>query len=359
MRSKLFAAAVVLVATTAARADDGLTKGTPDIKSVSALAFGPKGLLFIGDPQSATIFAVDTGDAKPAGDKAVSVERIDAKLAGVLGTTEKEIRVNDLKVNPASGNVYLAVTRGTGAGQPAIVRLTRTDAVEVVSLKEVPYAKVKLPNPAEGKGAATVVTSMAFLPEGVQVGNGRLIVAGLSNEQFASTLRAINYPFKDADKGTGIEIFHGAHGKIETHAPIRTFVAYKVGKDDTLMAAYTCTPLVKVPVADLKAGEKVKGTTIAELGNRNNPLDMIVYTKDGKDYLLVANSDRGVMKIPTDGFAAAEPITERPKTPTAGVKYETVSELKGVTQLDKLDDARAVLLVKTDAGLDLKTIPLP
>jgi peptide-methionine (R)-S-oxide reductase len=30
------------------------------------------------------------------------------------------------------------------------------------------------------------------------------------------------------------------------------------------MAAYTCTPLVKIPVADLKAGAKVKGTTIAE-----------------------------------------------------------------------------------------------
>jgi hypothetical protein len=36
------------------------------------------------------------------------------------------------------------------------------------------------------------------------------------------------------------------------------------------------------------------GTTIAELGNRNRPTDMIVYRKGGKDYLLIANTSRGV-----------------------------------------------------------------
>jgi hypothetical protein len=86
---------------------------------------------------------------------------------------------------------------------------------------------------------------------------------------------------------------------------------------------------------------------------------MIVYSKGGKDYILMANSARGVMKIPTDGFGSAEAIIARPATLTAGVKYETIAELKGVEQLDKLDAERAILLVKTDAGFDLKTIPLP
>jgi len=47
--------------------------------------------------------------------------------------------------------------------------------------------------------------------------------------------------------------------------------------------AYTCTPLVQFAIPDLKPGAKVKGKTIAELGNRNRPLDMIDYQKDGKD----------------------------------------------------------------------------
>ena len=42
---------------------------------------------------------------------------------------------------------------------------------------------------------------------------GKVYVAGLSNEQFASTLRAIPFPFTEADKGTSVEIYHGAHGR--------------------------------------------------------------------------------------------------------------------------------------------------
>ncbi len=362
MRTKLLAVAAVLALATVGRAADvkaadvkaadaGLTKGTPEMKSATALAFGPNGLMFVGDSQGGVIFAIDTGDAKPAGDKAVNVEKIDGKVAAALGVSEKEVKINDVKVNPASGNIYLAVTRGTGAGTPALVKVTRDGATEPMTLKDVMFAQVKLPNPAQGKGAATAITSMAFL-------NGRLFVAGLSSEEFASTLRAIPFPFKDADKGTAIEIYHGAHGKIETQAPIRTFTPYKIDKVDHIMASYTCTPLVKIPVSDLKPGAKVKGTTIAELGNMNQPLDMIAYTKDGKDYLLSANTKHGVIKIPTADFATASPISTR-IAETAGPKYEKISELKNVMQLDKLDDARAILLIKTDAGFDLKTVPLP
>ncbi|VTU00120.1 Uncharacterized protein OS=Singulisphaera acidiphila (strain ATCC BAA-1392 / DSM 18658 / VKM B-2454 / MOB10) GN=Sinac_5379 PE=4 SV=1 [Gemmataceae bacterium] len=356
MRSKLLAVAAVLALGATARAE-GLTKGTPELKSATALAFGPNGLLFVGDSAGATVFAIETGDAKSAGDKPVNVEKIDGKVAAALGVTEKEVKVNDVKVNPASGNVYLAVTRGAGAGTAAVVRATRDGAVEAVALKDVPFAKVALPNPFEPKDAkdrrtrAESITSMAFV-------GGKLYVAGLSSEEFASTLRAIAYPFKDADKGRAIEIYHGAHGAVETRAPIRTFVPYKIGGEENIMASYTCTPLVKIPVSELKSGAKVKGVTIAELGNRNQPLDMIAYTKDGKDFLLSANSAHGVIKIPTAEFGSAKEISAR-VAGTAGPAYEKVTELKDVVQLDKFDDARAVILVKTASGFDLKTVPLP
>jgi hypothetical protein len=279
------------------------------------------------------------------------VERVDSKIAAALGTTDKDVRINDVRVNPASGNLYVSVARGTGAGTPAVLKVARDGNVTAVSLKDLPFAKISIPNPTtaapKGGGAPEVITQMAFV-------DGKLIVAGLSSEQFASTLRVIPYPFKEADKGSGIEIYHGAHGRLETHAPIRTFVAYKVGKEDTIMASYQCTPLVKIPVSDLKAGAKVKGTTIAELGSGNRPLDMIVYTKDGKDYLLIANNARGVMKVPTADFEKAPGINE--KTGVAGIKYETIKELTDVVQLDKLDAGHAVLLLKNG---DLKTVPLP
>ena len=92
----------------------------------------------------------------------------------------------------------------------------------------------------------------------------------------------------------------------------------------------------------------------------NRPLDMIVYSKDGKDYILMANSARGVMKVPTEGIDKAKGIT----TPvrgggTAGVKYETIKDLKGVLHLAKLDKEHALILVNRDGAQNLETIALP
>jgi len=350
MRLKLLAIAAVFAVVGVGRSDDGLTKGTPEMKSATTLAFGAKGLLFVGDSQGSTIFAIDTGDSKTASEKAVNIERIDAKLGAALGVTEKEVRINDLKVNPASGNIYLAVARGTGAGQPAIIKVSRDGSVEPLALKDVMFSKIVVPG--QDKGKATSFTSMAFM-------NGRVFVAGLSNEEFASTLWTFPFPFGEATKGSGVKIYHGAHGGYETKSPIRTFTPYKIGSEESIVASYTCTPLVKIPVSELKPGAKVQGTTIAELGNGNQPLAMISYTKDGKDYLLSANSKHGLIKIPTADFANAESISSR-ISGTAGPKYEKLPEFKtDVTKLDKFDDGRAILLVKADGGFDLKTIPLP
>jgi hypothetical protein len=107
-------------------------------------------------------------------------------------------------------------------------------------------------------------------------------------------------------------------------------------------------------------GQKVRGTTIAELGNRNRPLDMIVYEKDGSRFLLVANSARGIMKIPTDRVADQESLDAPVRGGgTAGLDYETVEGLSGVVQLDRLDDSTGVILVQSDNGMNLTTIALP
>jgi hypothetical protein len=194
------------------------------------------------------------------------------------------------------------------------------------------------------------ITSLAYL-------RGKLYIAGLSNEEFASTLRSVPYPFQEAQKGAGIEIFHGAHGRFETASPVRTFVPYEVNREASILAAYTCTPLVKIPVSELKPGNKVKGTTIAELGAGNRPIDMIVYSKGGKNFILMANSSRGVMKLPADNLETYKPIVAR--TEITGVPYETIASLQGVRQLDKLDDASALVLVGSGSSLDVRSIPLP
>jgi len=316
------------------------------------LAFGPQGILFIGDPQAAAIYAVDTGDrAKPDSTNKPKVEGIDTKVAALLGTEAKQVRIADLAVIPISGTTYLSVARGAGPeAQAVIVSVSRAGKLNEVSLKDVKSAKAAIPN-ANDRRRQEAITHLAYV-------KGRVYVAGLSNEEFSSKLRSIPFPFDKTDKGTSVEIYHGAHGRFETNSPVRVFAPYKIGDEDYLLAAYQCTPLVKIPVSQLKPGEKITGTTVAELGNRNRPLSMIVYKKGNKDYVLMANNARGLMKIPLEGVADVKGITSRING-TAGLKYETIKGMSGVQKLDAFDSEHAVVLLGTKGKLTLETIALP
>lgn len=351
-------AAGVALASPASGADitDGLEVGTPQIKSAGPIAFGPDGVLFLADTQGAAVYAIDTKDRGPAASGGLKVEGLGQKVAGLLGTDARQVMVNDVAVNPASGKVYMAVARGRGPdAQPVLLRTDRSGKLEEVSLEKVPFARVELPAPPTSSPQARgeSITDLSYA-------DGRLIVAGLANEEFASRLLVIPVPFRSSADGTAkVEIFHGAHGRFETKAPVRTFTTYKIAGEPNILAAYTCTPLVKFPTAALKPGAEVKGVTVAELGNRNKPLDMFVYSKGGKDYVLMANSSRGVMKVDLTGIDTAESIT-RKINDTAGLKYETVASLKGVQHLDRLDDAHAVVLTQAEDGvLTLESVELP
>ncbi|MBI4662766.1 MAG: hypothetical protein HY735_28460 [Verrucomicrobia bacterium] len=345
---------------------DSLKPGQPDLKSASQLAFGPEGILFAADTKGAAIFAIATGDTTPAsGSHPLKVEAVNQKVAALLGTSADQILIEDLAVNPISRNAYLAVSRGRGPeATPVLVRVKSDAKMETVSLENVKFSKAILPDaPTEGVVGSgqrqsnprqESITDIAFLED-------RVLIAGLSNEEFSSTLRAVPFPFRTVGNGTSVEIYHGAHGRFETRSPVRTFVPFKIGDEPNLLAAYTCTPLVRFPLSELRAGAKIRGTTIAELGNRNRPLDMIVYQKDGKDYLLMANSSRGVMKVSTDNIEKTEPILAHvPGGGTKGLTYETIKDWTGVDQLDRLDGQFALVVRRGDGGsLNLESLPLP
>lgn len=339
----------------AADLTDGMQKGTPELKSVGPATFAPQGILLLGDTQGATIYAIATGDAASGSpSQPLNIERIDEQVAALLGTSPKDITINDLAVNPETGNAFLTVSRGTGPdAKPVIIRVDATGKLGEFSLADRLFSSATIPNAPQDKGRQEVTTDLQFI-------NGQVIVAGLSNEEFASQLRVLAFPFKEVEPGASVEIFHGAHGKYETRSPVRTFAVYNIGGEPNVLAAYTCTPLVKFPVSDLKSGTKVQGTTVAELGNRNRPLDMIVYQKDGKDYLLMANSARGVMKVNVENIDKEAGITARIAN-TAGLPYETIAELQGVVQLDKLNDAQALILTQDPASrsMSLRAIALP
>ncbi len=343
----------------------GMKEGKPALKSIGSIAFGPDGILFVADTKGAAIVALSTGDTSPSSSaKAIKIDGINQKVAAVLGTSADQVLINDMAVNPISHNVYLSISRGRGADAAPVLARVKGDTVEVVSLDAVKFSRGELPDaPVDGvvgqpnRGSnprQESITDIAFFED-------RLLIAGLANEEFASTLRAIPFPFQTVPNGTSVEIYHGAHGRFETRAPVRTFVPFKVGHEAQLLAAYMCTPLVQFPIGDLKPGSKIKGKTIAELGNRNRPLDMIVYQKGGKDYLLLANSSRGIMKISTDNIEKMENIVAPvPDGGKKGLPYETVEGWTGVEQLDLLDSGHAVVVRRTEGGsLNLESLALP
>jgi hypothetical protein len=337
----------------AATVDFGLKQGTVDLKSAGPLSFAPGGILLIGDPIGSAVFAVDTNDHTMTSAPAYKLAKVEEQIGGYLGTVPGEIEIKDVVVNPASGNVYFSVGRGRGPqATPVVLRLNHQGEFLYVPLKDVKCAKATLPNPStKARNKTDVLTGLAYV-------DGKVYVASLSNEEFSSQFRVIPFPFADADKGTSVEIFHGSHGKLETNSPIRSFTAYEIGGTANLLAAYTCTPLVKIPISDLKPGAKVKGTTVAELGNRNTPLDMVVYNKGGKDYLLMINDNRGVMKVDLSKIGTIDGINAR-VADKAGLPYETISGMKGVVQLSKLDAGHAVILTKSGTTYSLDTIELP
>jgi len=354
----------------------GLTPGTVELKSGGPLAFGPSSVLFIGDPKAAKIHAVNTEDKKADGagsyDVANLKDRIAATLAeppvvvvgGVITTDSDAVTISDMAVNPVTGNAFLSVTSG---GKTGIVRVTPDGVVSPLNLDKIANASVSLPNAPEDKEVqrgrrksnprSNSITDLAYTA-------GRILVAGLAAGESPSSVREFDFPFTKAGSGFRVEIFHAAHGRSEDYAPIQTFVPFNIGGEPSLLAGYTCTPLVKIPIRKLDSQDKIQGTTVAELGNRNRPLDMIVYRQHGKDFVLMANSARGVMKISTENLAKTKGLTERVSNGNvAGQSYETIDALDGVVQLDKLDDTHALVVIEKDeAGVkvrSLKSVQLP
>ncbi len=326
-----------------------------DVQSISAISFGPNGVLFIGDSKSATVFAVNTKDTKIGIASAYNINNIDQKIAAALGTDAKNITITDMAVNPISKKLYIALQNSDGT--PVLLKLNG-EKIEPVSLKELNATSVALNNvPAEdakdGRGRSLRVTTISDLG----YDNGKLLVSGISNKQFASTFRSIPYPFTNVQDEASLEIYHAAHGRYETSAPIRTFTTATINNKKYIVASYTCTPLVLFPMDELKPGMHVKGRTVAEMGSGNTPIDMISLQNGNEWFLMMANTKHPVAKVDYKNIAAFESTLTEPVKGggTAGVQF-TATPLTGVLQMDKLDDKQVLILQKKSNGdVDLST----
>ena len=120
----------------------GLKPGKVELKSAAVLAFGPNDVLFVGDTKAATVYAISTGDTK--GDAAAAKfdnAMIQSNLNDMFGGPTK---INDLVVNPKTGNLFLACDT---KGKAHIVHVTEGGRqMKGVDLQGSKFSKVELAN---------------------------------------------------------------------------------------------------------------------------------------------------------------------------------------------------------------------
>ena len=328
---------------------DNLNLENAELPGATVLAFGPENVLFVGDSKAGIVYAIPT-EAKELSDPvSYNLMDFDRMLAKELEMDTRDLIINDLKIHPLSQEAYIAIKIGHAPEAPAMIAVVNpmSGAIHFLDVKQSETTSISVKNPAsdELKFWRDIPASSLTITD-IDYYDGHIYVAGLSNSEFASTLRKIAYPFSDKQEAVqSIEVYHAVHTQMETRAPIRTMAIAEVAGTPTLIASYTCTPLVTIPLSEIAEGHDVKGKTIAELGYGNTPIDMITYMSQEMDgsydqKLLITNKHRSgslismaaVAKAMTEGDGM-EGMTASAPTGTAGMEI-TSSPTSSILHID-------------------------
>lgn len=341
-------------------------QGNPKIKTIEAIAFGPKGLLLIGG--GAQILAVETGDTTPSTWSATEVANIDRLLAGKLGLDAKDIEVRKLAVNPASHKAYVAL-QSLKTKDSLILTIDGAGKVAEYPLDNVKYTSYALTVP---NVSVTKVTDIAWA-------DGKIIVATQATDKFASRVFTIDPAAKNGSpKQISTKTFHVGHNRWETQAPLRALMPYLENGKSSVVGSFTCTPIVRYDLEDAKDNDQITGRSVVELGTGNTPRDMFSYERDGKKYILIAVGRNN--KQPAFGFPSAywvarvdadllkETTNINEKAPwrvgaasktKVGDRVLVAKDFFGVQQMDRLDETRALAIMEGKGGLSLRALALP
>ncbi len=350
-----FLIALILSFTVSAVNDDSslkanFTTGDPGVTSINSMTFGPEGILFIGDSKSAQIIAIDVSKDPKVDNSKVKIDHLDKLIADMLGTTIDQVQITDMAVNPENKNIYISVHHGSGT--PVLLRVENNN-LKQIGLASISHSKTTIKDPINKEVKDKWDRELRkWAVADMKYTSGKVLLSGLSNKEFASTFRSLDFPFTEKQNYGSLEIYHAAHGKYETHAPIKTFIPTKIKGKSHIVAAYTCTPLVVFPMDDIKPGQNNKGRTVAELGSGNSPLDIIEVKSGETRYLLIANTNRPLMRMDFSHLETFEKSLTQPVTikgATEGVAYVNMPFVN-VQQLDAYGEDGFLMIQRESSG---------
>ncbi len=323
----------ITLATALTLGTQAIAETSLDIKFAGALEFAEDGTLFVGDNHNGAIYAFETTSAANEGQiMPSSIANIDAKIAELLGVGASAIEINDIAAHPVSNDIYISVTRiGNLVSHPAIVTVSQDQNISLLDLATLEFQKQELnefPNgeitfngrpggpgpalPRDRAKTAVPINSLAIMD--MEYYDGELFVSGVATDNFLSTLRRMPYPFDGAQSVANVEMYHIAHDQYESRAPIRAMSIQEIDGKPQLVAAYTCSPIVLVPLDEIEDGAKISARTIMDYGN-GQPIDMIAFNfqspfgGEAEPTLFVTSNSRQPQLIPISGLQNTPVVT--------------------------------------------------
>jgi len=324
----------------------GFPPAKADAVLLVALKFDPQGILYAADAKNDRLLglAIEEKEGKA---RAVKIDNLSEQLAKALDAGADPVTVHDVAVHPVSHTVFLSASK-KGGGGTLLFRVAGDNKLEKVDLSSLKTTSVALPAGAR--------------PFDVAVTSKDVVVSSMNRDKtFGSALHRISLPLKEGGVATAeTEIYHTSHKKWETKAPLVAMAGFSSGGQDYVVGSTACTPVVRIGVSDVADKKKVQTSTIVELGSRNAPVSMLVYTKDNQQSLLVTNNKEGAYKVAQPILAETAKLNEKAVNRGAGVAIETVDAWKGAKKSAILDGTSAVVVRDGgDGTLSLQTLPLP
>lgn len=235
--------------------------GDPHLGSAQRLAFGPGGVLLVGDGVRDRVIAIETGEGGfgvvPAPG---SVFGLRAAVAHLYGEEVQagEVVVQDVAVEPWSRRIYLAAERyHDGATEPLIAYFDDEGRLRRFSTDQVIWAAIRLPRADESGG---ILQGLSWIQSKVVA-----VVAG--GAFMPSTVFVRETPIRHGDAAYSLQPATVLPSTGQSHAdlPITAATGQVAEETGAWLATFVGAPVARFSLGSLEPGA-ADGVTVFDLG---------------------------------------------------------------------------------------------